>query len=185
MAQAWRQAQQHWRNPLWSLRNPDPAGFWWPAAAVAAQCTGDEAAARAWVSALEAAPGDPTLQSDPGQALKAAVWSEAAARHGDREAIGSLILSMTHSAADVLGVYLIAKHAGLFHDAAGTERCVLPVVPPYLRRMDGLEHVSKALLEAVDLKPVRVAATGRVLATAPLQVSPQASNQPMAAQMLA
>ena len=45
-----------------------------------------ESAARAWVSALEAAPGDPTLQSDPGQALKAAVWSEAAARHGDREA---------------------------------------------------------------------------------------------------
>ena len=66
-----------------------------------------------------------------------------ARRHGDREAIGSLILSMTHSAADVLGVYLIAKHAGLFHDAAGTERCVLPVVPlletiPDLRRAPAL-----------------------------------------------
>lgn len=49
-AQAWRLAQQHWRNPHWSQRNPDPAGFWWPAAAVAAQCTGDEASARAWVA---------------------------------------------------------------------------------------------------------------------------------------
>ena len=57
----------------------------------------------------------------------------------DREAFGTLILSMTHSAADVLGVYLLAKHAGLFNDAAAMERCTLPVVPlletiPDLRR---------------------------------------------------
>src|SRR5262249_48070375 len=44
----------------------------------------------------------------------------------DREAFGSLILSMTHSAADVLGVYLLAKYAGLFNDAAAIERCTLP-----------------------------------------------------------
>ena len=66
-----------------------------------------------------------------------------ARRDGDREAIGTLILSMTHSAADVLGVYLLAKHSGLFHDAAGTERCGLPVVPlletiPDLRRAPAL-----------------------------------------------
>ena len=64
-------------------------------------------------------------------------------RHGDREAIGALVLSMTHSAADVLGAYLLAKHAGLFHDAAGTERCTLPIVPlletiPDLRRAPAL-----------------------------------------------
>jgi phosphoenolpyruvate carboxylase len=47
----------------------------------------------------------------------------------DREAFGTLILSMTHSTADVLAVYLLAKHAGLFNDAAGVERCTLPVVP--------------------------------------------------------
>lgn len=57
----------------------------------------------------------------------------------DREAFGTLILSMTHSAADVLGVYLLAKYAGLFGDKAGVERCTLPVVPlletiPDLRR---------------------------------------------------
>ncbi len=57
----------------------------------------------------------------------------------DREAFGALILSMTHSATDVLGVYLLAKEAGLFTDSAGMEGCTLPVVPlletiPDLRR---------------------------------------------------
>jgi phosphoenolpyruvate carboxylase len=47
----------------------------------------------------------------------------------DREAFGALILSMTHRAADVLGVYLMAKEAGLFTDAAGMEGCTLPIVP--------------------------------------------------------
>jgi phosphoenolpyruvate carboxylase len=47
----------------------------------------------------------------------------------DREAFGSFILSMTRSIADVLGVYLLAKEAGAFLDAAGTEICPLPIVP--------------------------------------------------------
>jgi len=47
----------------------------------------------------------------------------------DREAFGALILSMTHSAADILGVYLMAKLAGLFSDLHATERCTLPIVP--------------------------------------------------------
>ena len=57
----------------------------------------------------------------------------------DRDAVGALILSMTRSAADVLGVYLMAKEGGLFTDAAAVERCTLPIVPlletiPDLRR---------------------------------------------------
>lgn len=48
---------------------------------------------------------------------------------GDRDALGVFILSMTRSAADILGVYLLAKHAGLFMDAAGTESCSFLVVP--------------------------------------------------------
>jgi phosphoenolpyruvate carboxylase len=57
----------------------------------------------------------------------------------DREAFGALILSMTRSAADILGVYLMAKEGGLFSDAAAVERCTLPIVPlletiPDLRR---------------------------------------------------
>jgi len=47
----------------------------------------------------------------------------------DREAFGSFILSMTHSAADVIGVYVVAKLAGLFLDSAGVELCTLPIVP--------------------------------------------------------
>ena len=47
----------------------------------------------------------------------------------DREAFGSFILSMTRSVADVLGVYLLGKEAGVFLDAAGTEICPLPIVP--------------------------------------------------------
>ena len=47
----------------------------------------------------------------------------------DREAFASFILSMTHSVADVLGAYLLAKEGGLFSDAAGIDRCVLPIVP--------------------------------------------------------
>jgi phosphoenolpyruvate carboxylase len=47
----------------------------------------------------------------------------------DREAFGAFILSMTRSAADVLGVYLLAKHAGLYADAAAVETCTLPIVP--------------------------------------------------------
>jgi phosphoenolpyruvate carboxylase len=57
----------------------------------------------------------------------------------DREAFGALILSMTRSAADILGVYLMAKEGGLFFDSAAVERCTLPIVPlletiPDLRR---------------------------------------------------
>lgn len=47
----------------------------------------------------------------------------------DREAFGAFVLSMTRSAADVLGVYLLAKHAGLYADEAGIESCTLPIVP--------------------------------------------------------
>ena len=47
----------------------------------------------------------------------------------DREAFGSFILSMTHSAADVVGIYVVAKLSGLFLDSAGIELCTLPIVP--------------------------------------------------------
>ena len=50
-------------------------------------------------------------------------------QHSDRDAFGTFILSMTHSAGDLLGVYLLAKEAGLFSDAAAVETCTLPIVP--------------------------------------------------------
>lgn len=47
----------------------------------------------------------------------------------DRDAFGTFVLSMTRSAADVLGIYLLAKKGGLFADTAAVETCTLPVVP--------------------------------------------------------
>ena len=47
----------------------------------------------------------------------------------DRLAFGGFVLSMTQSINDVLGVYLLAKYAGLFSDQAGTECCTLSIIP--------------------------------------------------------
>lgn len=47
----------------------------------------------------------------------------------DREATGGFILSMTRSVADVLGVYLLAKYAGVFVDSQAVESSPLPVIP--------------------------------------------------------
>jgi hypothetical protein len=48
---AWRQAAAQWTGPKsWSQHNVDPAGFWWPAVAVAAHCMADDDAAKAWVA---------------------------------------------------------------------------------------------------------------------------------------
>jgi phosphoenolpyruvate carboxylase len=47
----------------------------------------------------------------------------------DRDACGTFVLSMTRSAADVLGVYLLAKEGGLFADTLAVETCTLPIVP--------------------------------------------------------
>jgi hypothetical protein len=54
---AWTQAAARWRtnDTAWQARNVDPAGFWWPAAAVAAHCVGDAAAAADWVARARAA----------------------------------------------------------------------------------------------------------------------------------
>jgi phosphoenolpyruvate carboxylase len=75
----------------------------------------------------------------------------------DRRAFGALILSMTRSAVDILGVYLMAKEGGLFADAAAVERCTLPVVPlletipdlrkaaPILKELLGIPLVQRSL----------------------------------------
>ena len=47
----------------------------------------------------------------------------------DRQAIGGFILSMTRSVADVLGVYLLAKYAGVFSDSLAGEISPLPLIP--------------------------------------------------------
>ena len=72
----------------------------------------------------------------------------------DREAIGSFVLSMTHDVGDVLGVYLLAKEAGLFADAAGTESCTLPIVPLF-ESIDDLRRAPEMVRELLQVPLVR------------------------------
>lgn len=82
----------------------------------------------------------------------------------DRNAFGAFVLSMTHHATDVLGVYLLAKEAGLFTDAAGVESCTLPVVP-LLETIDDLRRAPEILRELLAVPMVRrsIRAQGGVL----------------------
>jgi len=81
----------------------------------------------------------------------------------DRDAFGALILSMTRSAADILGVYLMAKEGGLFADAAAVERCTLPIVP-LLETIPDLRRASAILKEllAVPLVQRSLHVQGRI-----------------------
>ena len=72
----------------------------------------------------------------------------------DREAFGSFILSMTRSVADVLGVYLLAKEASVFLDAAGTEICPLPIVPLF-ETIDDLRAAPAIMRELLAVPLVR------------------------------
>ncbi|MEG9529579.1 MAG: phosphoenolpyruvate carboxylase, partial [Hyphomicrobiales bacterium] len=70
----------------------------------------------------------------------------------DREAFGAFVLSMTRSVEDVLGAYLLAKEAGVFLDAAGTEICPLPIVPLF-ETIDDL-RAAPAIMRALLNVPV-------------------------------
>jgi phosphoenolpyruvate carboxylase len=61
---------------------------------------------------------------------------------------------MTRSAADILGVYVLAKHAGLFADAAGIEACTLPVVPLF-ETIEDLRRAPAVLRELLSVPLVR------------------------------
>jgi phosphoenolpyruvate carboxylase len=70
----------------------------------------------------------------------------------DRDAVGAFVLSMTESAADVLGIYLLAKWGGLFSDTEGTESCTLSVVPLF-ETIEDLRQ-APAILKALHGVPV-------------------------------
>ena len=72
----------------------------------------------------------------------------------DREAFGSFILSMTRLVADVLGIYLLAKEAGVFLDAAGTEICPLPIVPLF-ETIDDLRAAPAIMRELLSVPLIR------------------------------
>ncbi len=70
------------------------------------------------------------------------------------DAIGALILSMTRHVADLLGVYLLAREAGLVRDDGQGLRSLVPVVPLFETCAD-LER-SPAILDAFLAHPVTV-----------------------------
>jgi phosphoenolpyruvate carboxylase len=72
----------------------------------------------------------------------------------DREAFGTFVLSMTRSVSDVLGAYLLAKHAGLFGDTAGVESCTLPIVPLF-ETIEDLQRAPTIMKELLTVPLVR------------------------------
>jgi phosphoenolpyruvate carboxylase len=116
--------------------------------------------APAWTEWLEselARPldGPPDLAGLPAEARETlATFRLVAEMRGslDREAFGAFVLSMTHSVPDILGVYLLAKTAGIFLDAAGTEICPLPIVPLF-ETIDDL-RAAPAIMRALLKVPV-------------------------------
>ncbi|HEY6340922.1 MAG TPA: phosphoenolpyruvate carboxylase [Bryobacteraceae bacterium] len=69
-------------------------------------------------------------------------WTET---HG-YGSIGSFIVSMTHSAQDLLNVYRLASEAGLAHETAEGPACEIPVVPLF-ETLDDLENSGEVLAE--------------------------------------
>ncbi len=72
----------------------------------------------------------------------------------DTKTFGVCVLSMTQTATDVLGVYLLAKYVGLFTDSDGLEACRIMVVP-LLETIDDLENGSDVIEELLEYGFVR------------------------------
>jgi phosphoenolpyruvate carboxylase len=75
----------------------------------------------------------------------------------DREAFGSFILSMTHSAADVLGAYVLAKEAGLVRQGSKGVYCSLPIVPLF-ETIPDLQDAPAIMRELLHIPVVRTSA---------------------------
>jgi phosphoenolpyruvate carboxylase len=79
----------------------------------------------------------------------------------DPASIGTFILSMTQTADDVLGLYLLAKYCGLFADPTAREVCRIRVVPLF-ETIDDL-RAAPAIMHQLLAKPLvraSVAANG-------------------------
>ncbi|HKC82777.1 MAG TPA: phosphoenolpyruvate carboxylase, partial [bacterium] len=130
---------------LWRARNsgepPAPASPEW----------------RAWLQSELARPLQPDRPEPPPEAAESVGLFQLIheTQHClDREAVGTFILSMTHDVADILGVYLLAKEAGVFADAAGVESCTLPIVPLF-ESIDDLRRAPEIVRELLQVPLVR------------------------------
>ena len=71
----------------------------------------------------------------------------------DTKAIGKFVLSMTQSESDILGVYLLAKFAGLF-DTENEIRCTIPIVPLF-ETIEDLQNAPAIMENVLSLRIVR------------------------------
>ncbi|MGH6719430.1 MAG: phosphoenolpyruvate carboxylase, partial [Alphaproteobacteria bacterium] len=111
---------------------------------------------RAWLERRLRQPG-PSGGDAPGKAKDVVGMFRLAAEAKagvDGEAVGGFILSMTRSADDVLGAYLLAKLGGLFADAEGVESCTLPIVPLF-ETIDDLRRAPAIVRELLAVPVVR------------------------------
>jgi phosphoenolpyruvate carboxylase len=74
---------------------------------------------------------------------------------GDPKAVGAIVLSMTQSATDVLGVYLLARYAGLCSGPAGLEHCARRIVPLF-ETIDDLRCAPAIMRELLSVPLVRL-----------------------------
>ena len=79
----------------------------------------------------------------------------------DPQAVGTFILSMTQHASDVLGLYLLAKYAGLYADETARESCRIRIVPLF-ETIDDLKAAPAIMTELLATPVVKgsVAASG-------------------------
>jgi phosphoenolpyruvate carboxylase len=79
----------------------------------------------------------------------------------DRDAVGGFILSMTHSATDLLGVYTLARLFGHFTGPPGEQACAFRVTPLF-ESIDDLRRAPAIMAELLESPIVRrtVAAHG-------------------------
>ncbi|MGZ8224093.1 MAG: phosphoenolpyruvate carboxylase [Methylobacter sp.] len=72
----------------------------------------------------------------------------------DERAFGNFILSMTRTTTDILGVYLIAKFAGLFIKEDDAEYCFLPIVPLF-ETIEDLRVAPEVMRELLAIPLIR------------------------------
>ncbi|MBL1142751.1 MAG: phosphoenolpyruvate carboxylase [Proteobacteria bacterium] len=72
----------------------------------------------------------------------------------DSQAFGNFILSMTQSVEDILGVYLLAKYAGLFADKEATQYSTIPIVPLF-ETIDDLRNAPGIMNELLNTSVIK------------------------------
>ena len=115
---------------------------------------------RAWLLQRLKAPNEkkqfwPGKESGPGYDMYRMFATIADQRDKiDSNAAHHFILSITRSSEDILGCYLIAKHAGLYIDKECVEACYMPIVPLF-ETIDDLRRAPAIMEDLLQVPLVR------------------------------